>query len=545
MAGFLAQARAAEPAAAELPGAEPLSARSGTESRAATKRENGAPLESPTYYIREYRVKGAKQLPVLEVENAVYPFLGPGRTERDIEAARASLERAYQDQGFQTVAVQVPQQQVNHGIVRLEVVERTVGRLRVKGARYFSPEQIKAGAPSLAEGKVVNFNDVPRDIVALNQLPDRQVTPSLRAGVAPNTVDVDLEVADKLPVHAGGELNNRHSANTTALRVNGSISATNLWQAGHAAGFNFQLAPQRLADAKIFSAYYLARFPGADAFSLMLLGTKQDSDVNTLSGGSTFTSISRGESASLRANFNLPGSAGFYQSASFGIDYKHFDQQVNAGDTSTEIDHTRPRFYPLELAYNAGWLGAKAHTEVETGVTFHFRGMGDTEEFNRVRYKADGSFIYLRGSLSHTRTLPYGAEIFARVQGQLASQPLLTSEQFSGGGLDTVRGYLESEQVGDSGAFGTIELRSSSLFGASAKDREWRFYAFFDGGKLVRYDPLPEEKDHFYLASYGLGSRIRVKDHLSGSLDAGIPLYSQSQSKAQEVRLTFRAGLQY
>ena len=41
------------------------------------------------------------------------------------------------------MAVQVPQQQVTHGIVRLQVVERTVGRLRVKGARYFSPQQIK------------------------------------------------------------------------------------------------------------------------------------------------------------------------------------------------------------------------------------------------------------------------------------------------------------------------------------------------------------------------------------------------------------------
>lgn len=506
---------------------------------------SAAPATPTVYYIREYRVKGAKQLPVIDVESAVYPFLGPGRTERDVEHARAALERAYQESGYQTVSVQIPQQQITSGIVRLQVIERTVGRLRVKGARYFSPQDIKAQAPSLAEGKVVNFNDVPRDIIALNQLPDRQVTPSLRAGAEPNTVDVDLEVKDKRPVHASGEVNNRHSANTTALRLNASISATNLWQKGHAAGLSFQVAPQRTSDAKIYSGYYLARFSGLEDLSFMLSATKQDSDVNTLSGGSSFTSISRGETAGVRAMLNLPSSSEIYQSATVGLDYKHFDQSVQTGATNTEIDHTRPKFYPFELSYNAGWVGKTSHTDFDAGVVFHFRGMGDTEEFNRVRYKADGSFIYFRGSLSRTQKLPSDFEVFGRVQGQLASEPLLTSEQMGAGGLDTVRGYLESEQVGDNGLFGTLELRGPSFFGSAAKDQDWRVYVFADGGKLTRLEPLAEEKDHYYLASYGVGSRIRWMDHFTGSVDAGFPVYKQSQTQKDEVRVTFRAGLQY
>jgi hemolysin activation/secretion protein len=240
-------------------------------------RENAAVAPEPKQklYIREYRVSGVKLLSQQEIGGTVYPFLGPGRTVDDVEAARAALENAYKEKGFQTVTVEVPEQTGRGGIVVLRVVENKVGRLRVKGSRYFSLTEIKKHAPSLAEGTVPNFNDITRDIVALNQWPDREITPTLRAGVAPGTVDIDLTVKDKFPLHGSMELNNRYSADTTELRLNGSISYNNLWQLGHSAGFSFQIAPQRIEDAKIFSGYYLARFASAPWLTLMVLGTSR------------------------------------------------------------------------------------------------------------------------------------------------------------------------------------------------------------------------------------------------------------------------------
>ena len=95
----------------------------------------------PSFYVREYRVIGAKQLSPLEVETAVYPFLGPERTTDDVEQARAALEKAFKDKGFQTVSVEIPQQTGKHGIIFMRVTEAVVGRLRVKGSRYFFVER--------------------------------------------------------------------------------------------------------------------------------------------------------------------------------------------------------------------------------------------------------------------------------------------------------------------------------------------------------------------------------------------------------------------
>jgi len=510
-----------------------------------------APAPEPTVYIREFRVNGAKHLTGIEVEEVVYPYLGPGRTAADVDAACQALEKAYQGKGYQTVSVDWPQQQdTRYGIIQLQVHEGKVGRLRVRGSRFFSLADIKRKVPSLAEGKLPNFNDVTREIVALNNHPDRRVSPELKPGVEPGTVDIDLVVKDEFPLHGNIELNNRYSANTTELRLAGSLSYNNLWQLGHSAGFSFQVAPERPEDATILSAYYLVRFPHVPWVSLNFHATKQESDVSVPSGLTSINVVSPGETIGLGVTLNLPPLPDFSHSVTFGVDYKRYQENTVFGLVATQYPIT---YYPISANYSATWLGQGRLTELDAGVTFHHRGLGsDPREFDTKRYKATGSFIYLRGDLSHTQDLPGGAELFAKVQGQASSQPLINTEQFSGGGLGTARGYLEGTVLGDNGLFGTLELRSPSLLGwwekgadgkpkaAAARDNEWRLYGFFDVGYLTLNQPLPEEVSRFDFMSYGVGTKLRLFDHLNGSIDAGLPLVSQAFAPAGDWRLTFR-----
>ena len=493
--------------------------------------------EITNFYIREYRVEGAKRLKSLEVEEAVYPYLGPGRTPDDVEQARVALEKVYHDKGFQTVSVVVPQQDPRRGIIRLEVVENKVGRLRVNGARFFLPSRIKREAPTLAEGNVPNMTQVGKEIVGLNRLADRRVTPSLRAGVEPGTVDIDLDVEDKLPLHGSLELNNRYSSNTTELRLNGSLSYGNLFQIGHTGSLSFQLAPENTDDAKVFSGYYLARV--SDGVSLMLQGTKQNSDVSTLGGAAVG---GRGEIIGLRALYDLPSAEKFYQNFSLGIDYKNFEEDIVIGkDTvSSPIE-----YYPISANYGATWLAENGFTEFNTSLNFHIRGMGSGErDYSNKRFNADGDYVFLRGDLAHTHDLKGGSQVFGKVQGQIASQPLINGEQIAGGGLGTVRGYLEATVLGDNGVFGTVEVRGPSFIGTpdknGARSDEWRFHAFADVGLVGIYDSLPSQQDQFGLASAGAGTRFKVRNHYNGSVDVAVPFISQTDASSGDVRVTFR-----
>ena len=501
-----------------------------------------AEASMPRIFIQEYQVKGARQLPRLEIEEAVYPYLGPGRTQDDVEKARAALEKAYQSKGYQTVSVQVPAQPWQDGSIILEVTEVPVGQLRVHGARYFLPSQIRAQAPSIAEGKVINFNEVNRDIIALNQPADQRVTPALRPGVTPGTVDIDLDVKDTLPLHGSLELNNRYSPNTSKLRLNGALSYANLWQLGHTVGGSFQLAPETIDQVQVYSGYYLARVPGLDGWSLMLQGTKQNSAVSTLGN---LDVAGGGDSVGLQSILVLPGDKDFSQTLSVGLDYKSNGQNITLkGQTNTT--QTGYHYFPLSVTYSATWLAKNQQTEFNIGPAFSFRGLGSSaSSFGASRHNCDGSYVDVRGDLSHTHELPQGFQLFGKVQGQVASLPLVSGEQFGGGGLGTVRGYLEGEVFGDNAILGRGELRSPSLGNLTgSKAADWRVYIFAEGGRLWILEPLPLQQSRFDLASVGVGSGIHLLTHCHGSLDLGVPLLNYSATRAYDLLLTFRVWVE-
>jgi hemolysin activation/secretion protein len=487
-------------------------------------------------YVKEYRVIGAKQLPAAAVEQAVYNYLGPGRTLEDIEGARAALEAAYKEAGYQTVSVSVPEQRGSRGVIVLKVEEAPVGRLRVLGSRYFDIEKIKARAKSLKEGTVPNFNDVQQDIIALNSKSDLRVTPEFKPGALPGTVDVDLVVEDKFPLHGRIELNNRYSANTEPLRLDVSARYENLWQLGHTIGAAFQIAPQNPENATVYSGYYIAPVPGVDWLSVMAQGIRQNSNVSTLGGSAV---AGNGYIIGGRLLFELPGKPGFFQNASFGLDYKNFEQDISFGD---EVSNAPIEYWPFVASYNAFWLGTGYDVQLDAAVTFHFRGMGSNEvEFDNRRFDATGNFIYLRGTLGHTRDLPLGFQVFGQVQGQATNNSLVDSEQFAAGGLNTVRGYLEGEVLGDSGVIGSLELRTPSLLSWTKRsDMEARIFGFIDGGATYINNPLPEQTDQFSLWSVGVGGSVKLLGWLNGELVMGVPQMSQSPSRAGEPLFTFR-----
>lgn len=515
----------------------------GVETAAVSASGEQAPPQG--FYIREYRIIGVRQLPRDEVDMAVYAYMGPDRTEEDVELARAELEKRYHRAGYQTVVVDVPPQDASKGVVILSVQEMPVGRLTVKGSRFHDIERIKRLAPSLAEGSIPNFRDVEKDVIRLNKRADLRVTPEFKPGAVPGSVDVELVVEDSFPLHASVELNNRYSANTTPLRLDASVRYDNLWQLGHTIGLAFQTAPQDVNDALVYSGYYLAPVPRVDWLSVMAQAIRQNSDVSTLGGTA---SAGNGEIYGGRMIAELPTrQPGLFHNLTFGLDYKSFEQSLSFNNEL--IDSSPVTYYPFILSYNGFWMGKDYRFQLDGAFNWHFRGMGSGEvEFDNRRYAANGNYFYFRGLTSYEHDVWYDFQIKAVVQGQATQNALVDSEQFSMGGLNTVRGYLESQAVGDSAIAGTIEVRSPSLlqWWTKSEKHELRLLAFVDAGSVFINDPLPEQTTNFNLLSVGFGGVIKLMDWLNGAVYVGIPQISQGSTEADSYRpagnpmLTFR-----
>lgn len=531
----------------------------GASKPAPAKPTEGAPAKNATepakpaapeahFDIDEFRVEGADNLPQIEVEAAVYPFLGPNRSAQDVEKARTAVEKAYHDKGLQTVSVGVPQQDAQRGFIVLKVTESRVGRLRVKGSRYFDLKNIKDNAPSLKEGTLPNFQDVTKDIVALNRWADRRITPALRAGVAPGTVDVDLNVEDTFPLHGSVELNNKQSPSTTPLRTSISMHYDDLWQLGHSMTWTYQIAPMNPKDAMVVSGSYLARTE-IDWLSILVYGLVSDSSVATVGGANV---VGPGQVVGGRAVLTLPSKGDLFQTLSLGVDYKDFKQSLKLGTDAFDSPVT---YVPLIASYGATWQGDGHLTQLNATVTAGLRGIGSSrDEFDAKRFDATASFITLHADISHTQDFAGGFQLYAKLQGQAADQPLVSSEQFSLGGQDTVRGYLESEVLGDYGVAGTLEMRTPNLaqylqqklpnpMGEPIKYNafdEWRFFAFVDAANARIHEPLTDQQSHFDLASYGVGMRMKALRYLNSIVFVGMPLTSQQVTVANHPRFSFR-----
>ncbi len=511
----------------------PLVAGSAESAAPPPSRDAAAPTAQPAasaavknFAVLEYQVEGNTLMRAIDIERAVTPYLGEGKTIKDIEAARQALEKIYHDHGYQTVLVNIPQQEISSGVVRLAVVEAPVGQVQIKGSRYHSLEVINATVPQLQGGVVPNFQEVQKELAQVNHTEDLHVTPVLRASTTPGQVDVDLNVQDQLPFHAMLEADNRYSANTAELRLIGEVSYDNLFQRNQSVSVQYQTAPEHPDEAKIWSVSYV--IPTQSGLVWAIYAVRSDSNIAAVGD---LDVIGNGNIYGIRLIEPLPStSPTFYHNFTAGLDYKDFKQDVTLQGSDTLASPAK--YPPFSLQYTATWLGppgtaklaaattaGRSSTTLDLGMSFLVRGLGtDAEQFSVKRAGAGPSYFIFHPSLQRQQLLPGSFSLVAKVDGQLASGPLISNEQYGAGGVDSVRGYTESERLGDNGLRGSVELRTPQLLSGHPRITQSYWYLFADGARVRILDPLPAQRTGYDLASEGIGFRFKVGG-LSTDLD--------------------------
>lgn len=484
--------------------------------------------------VLEYRIDGATLLPLTVVEQAVYAHMGESKTLNDVEKARDALERAYHDAGYLTVLVSIPQQKVDDGVVHLTVTEAPVERLRVAGARYYSPGEIKAAVPELAEGNVPNFPDMQKQLASLNRSADRKITPVLRPGRTPGTVEVDLKVQDRLPLHGTVELDSRQNLNTTLTRLSVNMSWDNLWQKQHSFGVTVRGTPEDPGQSRLFTANYTAPLSSGNFLSLYAINSNSD-----IAATGTLNVLGKGMILGARYILPLTGTGMFFHTATLGVDYKDFDQAVNLpGGTGFNGPVS---YLPFTLGWDGNWLGEGRNTRLGLSVNFHVRGLvGGEEEFANRRFKAHSNYIYLRGNLSHTETIYKGWGVTGRASFQIASQPLIPNEQAVIGGVTNVRGYYEVQALGDEIATAGVEIFTPN-FGKHVTEslESLNLVTFFEAGRVRVLQPLPGQLDGYTLAGTGAGLRLKAWKNLTAELDGAVALKQVGITQVWDPRVHF------
>ncbi len=491
--------------------------------------------DKKTFDVLEYRVLGNTMLPATVIERAVYPYLGPAKSIDVVEHARADLEQAYHNAGFGTVFVDIPEQDVDGGVVRLHVTEGKLRRVAIEGARFFSAKEIRSAVPAATAGATPDLKAIQSEIATLNmQTADRQVTPVLGAGPTPGTVDLSLKVHDELPLHGSVEVNDRYTADTEKLRATVALSYDNLFNRLDNVSLQYQTSPQETSQVAVLAGSYTARL-NENGDRLSFLYVHSDSNVAALG---TLSVLGKGQIFSTRYQVPFVNTARSSQTLSLGLEYKDFKESIQL-----EADQqfaTPISYVNLTFGHTSVWRFSGGNQFLWTSsANFGPRGAGNSEqEFADKRYRGRPNYFYLRSEASVRFGLPFDTSLRVSAAGQYAVDPVIANEQFSIGGADGVRGYLEAEELGDIGFRTGVEL-GSPTFSFFEKRLSLDGFVFYDIGRVSTIDPLPGEDPNTALSSWGAGFNVFGFDHVSGALQWARPIWSAARTQAGDSRIHF------
>lgn len=504
----------------------------------------------PKLTISEYQITGNTLLDPREIERALEPFLGENQEITAVEKAAKKIERLYKDKGYPTVYVNIPEQDVRGGVIKMSVVEGKVQRLRITGANYYTLSGIRNELPAVQEGKTPYFPDVQQQLSKINARSQHlKVTPVLKPGKFPGSVDIELKVKDELPWVNQLSLSNFNSANTTRPRLEFNTAYNNLWQKDHGLSLQYQTSPEDTEEVSIWGFTYL--LPAYERHRAAVYMVKSDSQVASLGGQTAFTALGKGDIYGLRYIIPLESHSDFLHSLSLNFDYKDFTDTLEiAGNKEKGQADLRQDLAPIAYGlfgfdYDMTFVRAKGSDRFGFGGRWGMRGLNDDKEFQAKRPKSEPNFSYLTLSARLTRDIFSGWQARLNAKTQLSDSLLIGNEQFSIGGNETVRGYFQSETLGDTGIFGQAELRTPVLVKSVSWLKDWRLLAFVDAGEVNVKSPLPGQISRNTLGSFGLGTRLKITSDISLSVDGAKTLNEGAKTAEDTWRVDAQMRWQF
>ncbi len=417
-----------------------------------------SPMESiggETITVSSFRFAGNALLGEGELSTAVAPFVGRPLDFAGLQNAALAVANAYRERGW-IVRAYLPQQEIENGVVTIQIVEATFGAVRAEGASTTRTSEARLRRiveSAQAPGEPLSAAALDRGLLLINDLPGVSAKGRLAAGASHSQTDLVLEVMD-------GPL------------ISGSIVADN-------AGSRFTGAERIVAAASLNS-----RLGIGDRADLLLLHSEGNDYVNFA--------------------YSLPVGAGGWRAAA---NVSHLNYEIVTSEFAALDAHGASDTFGLEATYpllrarmkNLYFTASAGESQFENesgsqtttdysvrsatvGVhgnlfdSFYGGGIntaslslthgkvdlsGSPNELaDAVTTRTNGSYRVWRLSASRLQVINERLSLYANFAAQSASKNLDSSEKMYLGGSRGVRAYPENEAGGSEGMILNLEART-------------------------------------------------------------------------------------
>lgn len=497
---------------------------------------------APHFPISRFQVEGNTLLSPAEVDAAVTPFTGTDRDFGDVQRALEALEDAYRRHGYSTINVLLPEQVLDKGEVRLQVIEGRLRELKFEGQLHFDEDNLRASLPTLKPGEVPFIDEVSTNLRIANESPAKHYTLRLRPGEDDADIDAHITVSDEKPWKVGAILENTGTEQTGTRRLGFSFQHANLWNRDHILTAQYQTSPEQPGDVKVYAlAYRIPLYRLGDAIDLY--ATKSNVNAGSVAAGPINLAISgSGVVYGGRYTLNLKRRGDYEQQLVLGLDHKAFENNIGAAGLQLGNDIT---VHPFSVQYNGKWGLQSSEINLFGSLARNLPGgeRGGQADFDKARAGAPDDFTVLRGGFSVSHAYVSDWQVRFNSSAQWTDDPLIPGEQFGIGGAGSVRGFLEREIANDKGYQASFEVYAPELCKPLGNDQRCRILAFYDLGGVYRVSPLAGEQKVEHIASAGIGLRYTWGKNVAFQADYGQVLQGGGVRDRGDWRVHARVGV--
>jgi hemolysin activation/secretion protein len=498
--------------------------------------------------INRFDIHGNTLLPQQSIDSLVAPFTGKHRDFSDVMGALEALENAYHARGYQLVRIDLPEQELDQGVIRLNVVQIKIGRVKIEGNKYFTDANIRHSLPDLNQWEVPNMTDISKSLKLGNENPSKKTIMTMQTGAEDDTVDATLAVTDESTWTTSANFDNTGNKQTGKTHAGVVLQNANMFGMDDVLSLQYTTTVEKPSQVKVYGAgYHMPLYSLGDSMDFFANYSSVDSGTLTVGSVSTGTLdvavTGNGAMYGARYNHNLATSGSYESKLVYGIDYKAYksSEMIFGTDFGNSIT-----VHPVSVTYQGTSSQDKRTLSGSVALLHNIPGgsRGGQSDFTAARAGAADDYNVLHFSGSAVQELPGAWQVRAIVNGQYTADALVSGEQFGAGGASSVRGFDEREVSNDSGVVGNLELYTPTL----CQNANWqcRLLTFYDTAYTKHNHGLPGEPTQISISSIGVGMRLAYGKSVDLQMDYGHVLHAESTlTQTGDNRLHVRLGLNF
>lgn len=450
-----------------------------------------------------------------------------GRTlsSDDLQALATAIAGRAHARGYTLAAAWIEPQRLDNGVLAVRVDEGRIDELRFDGE---SDPAIRNALLPLANGKPVRMSEIERRLLIAGDLGGARIRSS--RFFRDKGKGVLLVRVTRERVAARVALNNDGTRSLGPLQARLDVDVNALFFDDDSFSLTFSGTPAEPSELGYVRARYSKRI-GTGGTEIAVAGSASQTHPGAYLRPYKLESSSWSADISLLLPLWRRRDASLWFEGDLGI---RTLQQRRAGDL---LRDDRTVTFRATLYGNAELAGGRLRFSTTLSQGLGILGATGRRDPLASRFDADGTFTAFSSWADWTAGLGGGFSLRLAAQSQLASAPLLVTEEFGLGGTAFVRGYDWSERTGDQGVAGLAELRYmiDRPFGLIQRAQ---LYAFVDGGKVAN---LENGFGGGALASAGGGIRTDVTNRLGANIEVAAPLTGPRYDTGDEsAKVKFR-----